>query len=409
MAGVPSRLGWLGIAREAMPGSAALPVAAVPVDLAAYEPEDTPQVLLDRGVRASMGGVAGAVLGTYSSAHTFSGPFYPDSGGWWLDNLLGDLSNLSTGTLGTAQPLTTAINAGATQLTVGTSLGAVSVGSVIQISDGAASEVVTATQYSTGTVVNFAGTPCRFGHGTAAAAALQTTAAGYTHTFATLNSGTGQPPCHTLTDTTGLTAGTGARAYPGVAVTRLDLAGDPGRGLVTGKVTAAGWLSRPSAATLAYPVTAYVAPFAGWQSVVTVGGTLAFAGPWAVSFTRQAVVYRSAQGGQSQQTIARGDLVVTGALGYPDPSDETPLASLLTGGLMPVQVSLSNGLTGAAALAMTVTCSAAQFTKAKHDREAHQAIGYATAWQATDNATDTGGSGGIGPGTVALLNGVLSY
>ena len=409
MAGVPSRLGWLGIAREATPGSAALPVAAVPMDLATYEPEDTPQVLLDRGVRASMGGVAGVVLGTYSSAHALGFPFYPDSGGWWLDNLLGDLSGLSTGTLGIAQPLTTAISAGATQLTVGASLGAVSAGSVIQISDGAASEVVTATQYSTPTVVNFAGTPCRFGHDTTATAALQTAAATYAHTFATLNSGTGQPPCHTLTDTTGLTAGTGARAYPGVTVTRLDLAGDPGKGLVTGKVTAAGWLSRPSAATVAYPPTAYVAPFAGWQSVVTVGGNVAFAGPWAVSFTRQVVVYRGAQGGQNQQTIARGDLVATWALGYPDPSDEAPLANLLTGGLMPVQVSLSNGLTGAAALSMTVTSSAAQFTKAKHDREAHQALGYATTAQAADNATDTGGSGGIGPATVTLLNAISSY
>jgi hypothetical protein len=86
-----------------------------------------------------------------------------------------------------------------------------------------------------------------------------------------------------------------------------------------------------------------------------------------------------------------------------------PLANMITGGLMPVQVSLSNGLAGAAAASMTITSSQAQFTKAKPDREAHQAVGYAAAWQATDNSTDTGGSGGIGPATVALTNAISSY
>jgi hypothetical protein len=406
---VPSRLTWLGIAREILPGSAALPVAAVPVGLDGYEPEDTPQFLLDQGVRASMGSVAGAVPGVFGAAHAFGGPFYPDSGGWWLDGLLGDTSAVSGGTLGTAQPLAAALGAGSTQLAVGVSLGAVTTGSVIQISDGTASEVVIASPASTGTAVNFAGTPCRFPHTTAATAALQTAASTYSYTFATLNSGTGQPPSHTLTDTTGLTAGTGARAYPGAVVTQIDLAGDPGKGWVTAKVSGIGRPSQPSAATVAYPVTTPVPAFAGWQSVVTVNGTLAYAGPWAVSMKRPVVIYRSAQNPLGPQNIPLGGLEVTGALGYPDPSDETPLANMLTGGLMPVQVSLSNGLTGASALSMTITSSAAQFTRAKHDREAHQAVGYLTTWQATDNGNDTGGSGGIGPATVSLVNGIANY
>jgi hypothetical protein len=401
---VPARLGWLGIAREVIPGSAALPVAAVPVNLDGYESEDTVGFLLDTGVRASMGTVAGAVPGTLGSAQAFGGGLYPDTGGWWLDGLLGDLSTVPGGTVGTAQPLAAPVGAGGTQLTTTVSLGAVTAGSVIAISDGAASEVVIATAASTGTAVYFTGTPCRFGHTTAATAALQTAASSYAHTFATLNSGTGQPPSHTLTDTTGLTAGTGARAYPGAVVMQIDLAGDPGQGWVTAKVSGLGRLSQPSAAAVAYPVTGYVAPFGGWQSVVTVGGTLAYAGPWAVTMKRPAVVYRSAQNPQAPQVIALGGLEVTGGLGYPDPSDETPLLNMLTGGLMAVQVSLSSGPN-----AMTITSSQAQFTRAKADREAHQSLGYLTTFQATDNSADTGGSGGIGPATVTLTNGIAAY
>lgn len=408
MAGVLSRLSWLGIAREQIPGVPVLPVAAVGVDPSGYEPEDTPQFLLDKGIRSSMGSIAGAIPGVLGAGLSFSGPLHTGSPGYWFDNLFGDLSTVSGGTLGTAQPLAAPVNAGATQFTVGTSLGAVTAGSVIQIIDGDASEVVTASQYSTGLVVNCAGTPLRFAHSISADAALQTAAGSYTHTFATLNGGTGQPPTHTLTDTTGLTAGTGARCYPGAVVTGIDLAGDPGQGWVTGKITGTAWLSQPSTATVVFPSGGYIPPWAGWQSVVTVGGTLAYTGPWAVSMKREVVVYRNAQNPQNPGWIARGGLEVTGTLGYPDPSDETPLLNMTQGGLMPVQISLSNGLSGAAALGMTITSSEAQFSRAKIDHAA-LALGYATSFQATDNSTDTGGSGGIGPAAVSLVNQISSY
>jgi hypothetical protein len=403
--GVSARLSWLGIARELIAGNPTLPVAAVPVNAGGYEPQDTPQFLLDQGIRAAMGAIAGAVPGVPSSAHSFSGPLYPGSGGRWLDNLFGDLSTVSNGTLAVPQSLAVPTLAGATSLTAVSSLGAVTAGSIICIGDGDASEVVTASAGSTGTTVLCSGAPLRFPHATSATVALQTAAAGYTHTFAVLNSGTGQGPTHTLTDTTGLTAGTGARCYPGAVVTQLTLAGDPGQGWATAQVTGAAQLSVPSSATVTYPPGAYVAPFAGWQSTVTVNGALAYAGVWQAVLTRQTVIYRNAQG---TMTIARGGLTVTGALAYRDPADETPLNQMLTGGLMPVSIALSNGLSGAAALSLTITCSACQFTQAKPDHSA-VALGYATAWQATDNANDTGGTGGIGPGTVTLVNTTSNY
>lgn len=405
--GVSSRLGWAGIAREPSPGQAAMPTAAVPVTLDAYEPEDTPAILLDTGLRASMGGVAGAVLGPLESVLAFGGPLFPDSGGFWLDNLLGDLSTTSGGTLGTAQALSAALAIGATTLTVGTSLGAVSTGSVIQISDGAASEIVIATAGSTGTTVLFTGTPCRFAHAVTATAALQTAGGGYSHVFSVLNSGTGQPWTHTLTDTTGLTAGTGARAYPGACVTQISLTGNPAGGFITGSVTGVAWPSQPSAATPSFPAVLTV-PLTGWRAVVDVSGVVANAGPWTVTMQRQTAVYRSPAGGQSPWIIARGGLVVTGTLGYPDPPDETPLSQMLTSGLIPVQIAASNGLSGAAALSLTVLASQAQFTKAKPGRNS-PAVSYAGTWQATDNATDAGGSGGISPVQVTIANNQVTY
>ena len=403
MTGALARLSWLGIARETAPGMATLPTAAVPVDVAGYEPQDTPQWLPDTGVRASMGAVAGITPGTLGSAHAFSGPLYPDTCGWWLDNLLGDTSTTSAGTLAGAQPLAAAANAGDTQFATTASIGTVTPGSVVQISDGAASEVVTATAGSTGTSVQCAGTPLRFPHATTATAALQTAANGYTHTFAVLNSGSGQPPTHTLTDTTGLTAGTRARCYPGVCVTEVSLAGDPGGGFATAKVTALGWLSQPAATTPATTGFPAVPGFAGWQSTVTIGGAVAYAGQWAATITRQAVIYRSAGGGQNPFIIARGGVTVTGRLAYPDPADETPLSQVLSSGPVNARITLTAG-----AASLTVNCPSAQFTTAKPDRE-KIALGYGTTFQATDTAAAAGGSGGTGPATVTLANATAVY
>jgi hypothetical protein len=400
---VSSRLTWLGIARETYPGMAQLPVAAVPVDQSGYEPEDTPSFLLDTGVRSSMGQVAGAVPGTLSSVLGFSGPLYPGSSGWWLDNLLGDTSAVPGGTLGTAQPLAAPLNIGDTSLTVATSLGAVGVNSVIVISDGNASEVMFASAGSSGTTPVFAAFPCRFPHSTFATAALQTVANGYTHTFAALNAGTGQPPSHTLTDTTGLVAGTLARAYPYAVVTQMDLAGDPGAGWVTAKVSGVAWPSQPSAAVVAWPQPPYVAPFAGWQSVVTTGGSVPYAGRWSVSMKRQTVAYRSAQNSLQAWIIARGPLVVTGTLDYPDPSDETPLSQMTSGAQPAVQIALAYGVAS-----FTVTCSQVQFTKSKADRT-RVALGYGNAFQALDNSTDAGGSGGLSPVQVTVQSLIPAY
>ena len=38
-----------------------------------------------------------------------------------------------------------------------------------------------------------------------------------------------------------------------------------------------------------------------------------------------------------------------------------------------------------------------------------KAIGYGNSYEAVANATDTGGSGGLGPGTITLVNNTPTY
>jgi hypothetical protein len=402
----PSPNSFLGVARELAAGSPTLPTNTVPVG-ASYEPEDTPQFLDDLGLRAAMAADYGETIGVQDSSFNFSGPAFLDVDGFFCDNLFGDLSSTSNGTLGTARNLTAAIAIGATSLTVGISLGAVTTGSVVQISDGAASEIVIATAGSTGTNVLFVNTPTRFAHSVLSTASLQTVASSYAHTFAVLNSGSGQAPTHSLTEYTGITSSVGARTYPSACVERLEFSGNAEQ-ILTRAVSGAAWISAPSVSTPANTLSA-APPVASWQATVSVNGAALYnVGDWKLALQRQMVIYFTASTAQTPSVIARGPLSATFSTDTSPAINESPLTNMLTGGPMPVVFTFSNGLAGAQALSMTVTMSQAQTVKAKPVRTA-TVIGYSAEWQAVANSTDVGGSGGLGPCTVTLTNAMATY
>ena len=318
----PTPLTWLGIGRELVAGRPVLPTNTVPVG-ETYQPEDLQSFLRDTSLRSTMSGLFGETRGVAHSSFAYAGPAFLDVDGFFFDNVLGDLSSVSNGVLGSAQPLNAPLAVGATTLAVSASLGSVVTGSVIQIADGDSSEIVIASAGSTGTAVNFAGTPCRFGHTTAATAALEAVSLTYTHTFAQLNSGSGQPPVHSLTDFTNITPGVGARTYPGAVVTQMGLSGNAGA-LLTRSVSGEAWISAPAASMPVNNVSA-AAPVANWQWNVTVGGAPVYnIGDWSLTLGRQSVIYYGAQGSQDPWLIPRGDLGVTFSLDTPVAIREAP-------------------------------------------------------------------------------------
>jgi hypothetical protein len=405
----PSTRTFLNLQRELVVGTpvTTTPLATMPLDQNDYNPEDTPKFLPDEAIRGVMTPLFNEIRGVQNATFSLGGPVFLDIEGFMLDNAFGDMSSTSNGTLGTAPTIGSAIAVGATQLTAGSSLGAVTTGSVIQIGDGAASEIVLATAGSTGTNILFANTPTRFAHTTSATAALQTVDSGYTHKYAILNTGNGQPPTHSMIDYTALTPSVGARTYPSFCVGQLDFSGNTEQMLMR-KISGESWQSAAAAGTPT-AATQFVLPQANWRSTVTIGGTpINDIGNWSCSIKRKLQTYWTATNTQTPYIIARGGLTMTYMMDWTVAENETALTEMLTSGYLSVVIALDNGLSGTNHLNITITSTTAQAVKSKPERTA-VLVGYGNQMEAVANSTDVGGSGGIGPGTVSIINNQATY
>lgn len=408
----PSSLTYLGLTRSLVPGNADLPgtypgisgmASTIPLDKSQYQPEDTPHWLLDTAIRGSMAEVFNVIQGVEDATFSYGGPFYGDIEGFFLDNIFGDLSTTgSTPTNGTTLVGTAASGATSGTLTSGTGY---VIGGFAQIGSGSIAEVVVLTGVA-GSVITFANTPLRFTH---PAGSVWTVIGPYTHRFALLNGGSGQPPVHAATDYTGVTAVTGARTYPYLCLSQLDLTGNTEQ-LFECKVSGNSWLSTP-ATGIAAPanIPSPIVPIPAWVSTVTVGTVPLYqAGEWGISFKRQLQVYWTAQGTQSPFVIGRGTLDATRILNYSVATDETGLTNMLANTQPAVNVTVDNGLAGTAHVQIQITSTVSAYTKSKPNRGG-VLFGYDDELQCVANATDTGGTGGLGPSTVTLVNNVPTY
>ena len=406
----PSTKTFFTIARELQTGTppTTTPSATIPLEQNDFNPEDTPVWLEDMAIRGVMTPLFNEIRGVQKSTFSLGGPSFLDIEGFFLDNIFGDQSTTSNGTLGTAIAFATASAVGATAFGFGTaSIGSATTASVIQITDGAASEVVIATAGTTGSNVLCTNTPLRFAHTTAATASLQSAGAGYTHKFAILNTGSGQPPTHSATDYTGLTPSVGARTYPSFCVSQLDFSGNTEQ-LLMRKCSGEGWQSAAAGQTPT-AATSFVLPQANWRSTVSIGGTPIYdIGNWSCSIKRKLQTYWTAQNSPTPFIIARGGLTITYQFDWNVAENETALNEMLTSGYLAVVISLDNGLSSTNHLNLTITSTTAQATKSKPERSA-VLVAYANTMEAVANSTDVGGSGGIGPCTVAITNNYSAY
>ena len=400
----PSSKTWLGVGRELTPGlGVVLPTNTIPLDMSSYQPEDTPKFLHDESIRGVMASLYNDILGVEDATFSFGGPMFLDVGGFWIDNVFGDLSSTGTSAASTTM-LNSASTIGATTVVLASGSGYSSASSV-QIDTGSVAEVVVLSSPPTGGTITFASNPLRFAHGSGAAASV--VVGPYTHKWAILQSGSGQPPTHTLTDYTNLTPSVGARAYPSACVSQMDFTGNSEQ-LLMQKVSGNSWLSQPASQTPTN-TTQFTIPQPNWRSTVSVGGTqINSFGEWTASIKRQLQVYWTAQGAQTPYIIARGGLGLTIGLNQTVSSDETALNWMLTSGPLAVQIQLDNGLTSTSHLQLTITATKAQAEKSKVTRNS-VLVGYDDVFEAVANSTDVGGSGGIGPCTVQLINNIPTY
>lgn len=423
----PGVLTWLGVARELTTGTPLVPVITHPMDQGSFEPEDTPKFLQDKAIRGAMTDLFYETLGVESSSFSFGGPNFLDSHGYFMDNLMGDLSTVGSTPTNPATS-NSALGIGATSMTLSSAPpSAYSAGAVIQIDTASIAEVVIISTTAASNVVNFTSYPLRFTHPTAGT--VRTVTSPYTHKFASLTSPLGyggaygaQPPTHTFTDVTNIvntftnaTFGTvptstfGARMYPSSCLKQMDFSGNAEQ-ILGIKMSGDSWLS-VIAGTAVTNVTTNSRPIPNWDTTVNyLGGSLNNIGEFSFSFKRQTQVYWTVQGTQTPFIIARGPLSVDGTWNWDPAQNEQALDVMLLNAQGPLVITTTNaGITNAGTpFTLTFTCSQAANIKSKINRS-KAAVAYMNTFEGVANSTDVGGSAGLGPGTLTLINATPTY
>ena len=435
----PGVLSWLGVSRELTAGTPIAPVITHPLEQGSFEPEDDPKFLKDNAIRGAMTDLFYETLGVEQGTFSFGGPNFLDSHGYFFDNVFGDLSTVGSG-LANPATFNSGLAVGATQGTVTAAPPAQwTAGATIQIGVGSNAEVVVIGAVSATTVISFAissggeAYPLRFTHATGSTAS--TCGTPFTHKFAALNSPLGyggaygaQPPTHTFTDVTNIvnvftsaTFGTaptntfGARQYPFSVVKSLDFSGNAEQ-LLGIKMAGDSFIS-VAAGTAPTNVTTNSRPIPNWNSTVVVAGntvssTGAYAGigEFSVSFKRNTQVYWIVAGTQQPYVIARGPLNLDGSIQWDPTNSETPLDLMLLNAQAPMSITVSNSGIPNSGTPFTLTFTASQVANVKSKIMRSKAlIGYGNSFEAVANSTDVGGSGGLGPGTITLVNNTPVY
>lgn len=398
---------FVGIANETTQGAPVAMTATVLVD--EVKPKDSPTFLDDKSWRGSMGTEAFAkIAGTKIAEVELGGPAYGDGIGYFLRNILGDLSYSGTSTGSGSTTLSASAAAGAATISTTATITA---GTTVQIGTGPKAEVFTVgTPTGSGPYTIPLTTPTGgLAYPHASAEVVQPVTAPFTQAHSLLNSGSGQPISHTLTHFLGPTATSGARQYPGLCLSELGLKWNAESELLTwsGKGT-----SFPSVPLGAVPVAApsTVLPVASWRMSVGIGGPAAggtllqTVTDGELTIKRELSPYYTSTGTQNPYIIQRGGLSVEGKLNFVA-ADESPLLWMLNNTQPQLQLLIDNGLTGPNKVAVQIDCQIAAFTDSEADGS-KSAVEYGNSFQALFNTTNAGGSGGYSPIKVSVTNNV---
>lgn len=401
---------FIGIAPEAAQGT---PVAMTATQLlTTFSPNDKPTFLKDQSWRGSMGTDSFAqIQGVATADISLGGPVYGDTLGFWLKNILGDVAVTGTPTGTGATTLSASAAVGATSISATATIPAAT---VVQIGTGATAEVfTTGTPTGSGPYIIPLATPAsglKFAHASAETVVPVVSAGPYTYSWSLLNSGGGQPVSHTLTHSLGTTATVGARQYPGFCLSAMNFKFNAESELFTWDGQGTSWPSViAGAAPTPNPTT--ILPVASWRTKVGIGGPasggtlVSTVTDGEVDLVRELQPVFTATGVQTPYIIQRGGLSVNGKLNFGAVSDESALLYMLNNTQPQVQILVTNGLAGTAAITVQIDCQVAAFTAAAPDTS-KAAIGYQDSFEAVFNTTNAGGSGGMSPVKVSVTCGV---
>jgi hypothetical protein len=121
-------------------------------------------------------------------------------------------------------------------------------------------------------------------------------------------------------------------------------------------------------------------------------------------------VYWIVAGTQTPYIIARGPLTASGQAEFSPTNSEMPLDLMLLNSQAPLSITTTNaGIANAGTpFTITFTMTQAAMTKSKIMRSG-MLVGYSNTYEAVANSTDIGGSGGLGPMSITLVNNTAVY
>ncbi len=255
----PTYTSFLGIAKETTKRTAQAAVDFLPVKT--MTPLDHQVYLPDTGMRGSQVMNYGQIAGVTWAEYDFAGDVFPDTFGYPLAGVLGDVTTTAGTAAGASGTLAAASVVGATTVSSSVSYPA---GTLVQIDVGALAEVVTTNAAPVGTGPFTIGVPALVrAHASGVAIAAVGTA--NTHAIAVRNTGDGQPPSYTFSDYNAMTT----RQFAGAQFSDVGIL-FTAEGMLNYTAKAKALASVPGA----QPPKSYtsVPPLAVWRGAITVAG-----------------------------------------------------------------------------------------------------------------------------------------
>ena len=403
---------FIGVGNELNPGTPVVPTFTLP--LTAFAPVDKITYLQDKAWRNAMAGLYNMIPGPIIGDLTMAGPFFADSFGYMLNNILGDYYVSAMTNPGASVTSVAVYPAGTTSITLTSGSLTLNIPYLFYMngSSGPAEVIVPLSGTTTGPYV--LNRPLYYPHVITSTLTASTVNSIYTHNFSLLNSGTGaggasnaQPVTQTFTDYTGITAVSGARQYAFTCLADLTLTGTA-TALITWDAKAQGLASNIAAQAPTSAVSAAV-PQAAWTTSVSFAGAQVFnVSEWKIQIVRKLEPIWTDQGQQSPYAIPRGELTAQCNFMFDPALDESQFLYYLNNVQPTMSISTANGLPGVKFASLTINAQLAAFDTAALD-DKKSVFGYNEQALLVANTTNAGFSGGYSPLSITIQNSQPSY